>query len=107
FAKSVEMFCDPGDLVIAISSSGKSANILNAVQSARLRGCSVVTFSGFKPDNPLSALGDLNFYVPSDRYGAVEVAHLLLIHAVVDEVNTLKQKEKRTRQQRDKREMSL
>lgn len=107
FAKSVEMFCDPGDLVIAISSSGKSENILNAVRAARKRGCSVVTFSGFKPDNPLSVLGDINFYVPSDRYGTVEVVHLLLIHSAIDEVIQLKQKAKKSRQQRSSQEMSL
>ncbi|MCB0403429.1 MAG: SIS domain-containing protein [Bdellovibrionales bacterium] len=100
FSKSIEMFCDPGDLLIAISSSGNSENILNAVRSARLRGCSVITLSGFKPDNPLSAMGDLNFYIPSERYGTVEVAHLLLIHVTVDEVIQLKQKEARSRKQR-------
>ncbi len=86
YEKSVEMYADEGDIMIAISSSGKSANILNAVKAARAKQLSVLTFSGFDSDNPLSSLGDLNFYVPSPRYGIVEIGHLLLIHTVVDEL---------------------
>ena len=72
------------DLVIAISSSGRSANILNAVKAARAAKCAVVTFSGFTADNPLRGLGDLNFYVASDRYGFVEIGHLTICHAILD-----------------------
>lgn len=87
FSKPVEMFAEKGDLLLAISSSGRSLSILNAVRSARKKGCSVMTFSGFAPDNPLRALGDLNFYVASDVYGLVEAAHLALIHAISDGVS--------------------
>lgn len=72
------------DLLFAISSSGRSANILRAVGAARERGCSIVTLSGFTPDNPLRSLGDLNLYVPSNQYGLVEISHLALIHAALD-----------------------
>lgn len=65
FAKQIELHARPDDLVIAISSSGRSANILNAVKAARTAKCEVVTFSGFAPDNPLRSLGDINFYVAS------------------------------------------
>ena len=40
--------------------------------------------SGFKADNPLRALGDMNFYIGLSEYGLVEVAHTAMIHAVVD-----------------------
>ena len=46
----------------------------------------MITFSGFDPANPLSEMGDLNFYVDSGRYGTVEVAHPLLIHTIIAEV---------------------
>lgn len=85
FAKPIEMFCDKGDVVIAISSSGKSPNIHNAVSAAENIGCEVVTLSGFKADNQLRSRGEINFYLASDSYGVVEVGHLLLIHAIVDE----------------------
>jgi D-sedoheptulose 7-phosphate isomerase len=92
FAKPMETFADSEDLVIAISSSGKSKNILNATDIALSKGCSVITFSGFDHNNPLSRKGDLNFFLPSNSYGIVEVGHLLLIHSVVDEVIATKKR---------------
>jgi D-sedoheptulose 7-phosphate isomerase len=73
-----------GDLLIAISSSGQSTNILKGVEVARSLGIAIVTFSGFKPDNLLRAKGDVNFYVSSDQYGFVEIAHHGLIQAILD-----------------------
>ena len=84
FAKQIELYARAGDLVTAISSSGRSANILNAVKAARAAQCTVVTLSGFAADNPLRGLGDLNLYIDSDRYGFVEIAHLTICHAVLD-----------------------
>jgi D-sedoheptulose 7-phosphate isomerase len=84
FAKQIEFHGRPGDLLIAISSSGGSKNILNAVAAARSLSSPVFTFSGFKADNPLRKTGDVNFFVHSDQYGFVEVAHLALIHAALD-----------------------
>lgn len=86
FEKPIEMFADKGDVVIAISSSGKSENILRGAKMAKSMDCSVISMSGFKPDNPLRSLGDINFYVPAltGAYGYVEIAHLTLCHAMVD-----------------------
>ncbi len=84
FAKQVDLHARSGDLLMAISSSGKSPNILKAVDVARERGCAVYTFSGFGADNPLRKLGDLNFYVNSMEYGFVEISHLALIHSILD-----------------------
>src|SRR5947209_15881924 len=84
FAKQLEFHARAGDLLIAISSSGRSANILAAVAAARTAKVGVVTFSGFGRDNELRRAGDLNFYVRSSEYGFVEVAHLSLCHAILD-----------------------
>ena len=84
FAGQIEMHARPGDLLFAISSSGRSQNILNAVAAGRAGGCGVVTLSGFAPDNPLRRLGDYNVYVASHEYGLVEIAHLSLCHALLD-----------------------
>lgn len=84
FAKQIEFHGRAGDLLVAISSSGRSRNILNAVAAARTAGCAVATFSGFLPDNPLRRLGDVNVYVPSGEYGFVELAHQTLLHAALD-----------------------
>lgn len=72
------------DLLVAISSSGKSENILNAVQVASEKKVPVVTLSGFAHDNPLRNLGDLNFWIDSSDYGLVETAHFFLLHTVID-----------------------
>jgi D-sedoheptulose 7-phosphate isomerase len=84
FARQLDFHAWPGDLLIAISSSGKSPNILEAVKAARAHDCGVVTFSGFTEENDLRKSGDVNFYVRSCEYGFVEVAHLALCHAVID-----------------------
>ena len=73
-----------GDVLIAISSSGRSSNILAAVEVARTKDCRVVTFSGFGEDNELRRTGDVNFYIRSREYGFVEVGHLALCHAILD-----------------------
>lgn len=84
FAKQIELHGRAGDLLIAISSSGRSHNILNAVKAARVHECKIVTFSGFTADNDLRGLGDVNFFVQSKEYGFVEIAHLSLCHAILD-----------------------
>lgn len=91
FAKPLEMFAEAGDVLMAISSSGQSANILKAAAAAREKLCRVVTFSGFKPDNPLRSLGDYNFYVPAQAYGPVEILHHAICHGLLDAINHQKQ----------------
>ena len=86
FAEPIKQFARKGDLLVAISSSGRSPNILAGVEAARGRQCNVVTFSGFAESNPLRLLGDVNFHVPSDSYGIVEITHLTLLHAMLEEI---------------------
>ncbi len=84
FAKQIEMQGADGDILVAISSSGRSDNILNAVRAARQQRLYIVTLSGFAADNPLRGLGDLNLFINSPSYGFVEVGHLALCHAILD-----------------------
>ena len=84
FAEQLRMLGRRGDMLVAISSSGQSTNILKAVETARARDMAVATFSGFKPDNLLRGRGDVNFYVDSAQYGFVEIAHHALIQAILD-----------------------
>jgi D-sedoheptulose 7-phosphate isomerase len=86
FAKPFEMFADAGDVLVAISSSGRSENILLAVNMAKEKACKVITMAGFSDDTPLRFAGDLNFYVPSDTYGHVEIVHLTLCHCILDTI---------------------
>jgi len=84
FAKQLEFHAVAGDLLVAISSSGQSANILRAVEAARRIGCRILTLSSFQADNPLRRLGDLNLYVATSAYGFAEISHLTLCHAILD-----------------------
>jgi D-sedoheptulose 7-phosphate isomerase len=74
------------DLLIAISSSGKSPNICNAANVVRAHGGKVITFTGFSGDNALRKLGDMNFWLDSCDYGLVEIGHLFLLHNLADRI---------------------
>ena len=86
FERPIEMFGDAGDVLVAVSSSGRSENIVRAARIARAKGCRVITMSGFDRENALRRLGDLNFYVASKCYGHVEVTHLSLSHCLLDTI---------------------
>lgn len=86
FEKPIAMFLEPFDCLMAISSSGKSKNILRGVQAAQGKECRVITFSGFEKQNPLRKMGAINFYVPSNSYGFVEITHLTLCHCFLDTI---------------------
>jgi len=83
-AQALEAYADKGDLVILISSSGKSQNILNAAEKATEMGLSVITVSGFLTGNPLRKLGDLNLWVDSTEYNIVEMTHHVWLVAIID-----------------------
>jgi D-sedoheptulose 7-phosphate isomerase len=89
FSKPIEMFAEEKDILVAISSSGKSENILNAVSAGKKKGLKVITLSGFEKDNPLRKLGDINFYVPASEYGYVEVVHHSILHFLVDSITEI------------------
>lgn len=95
FEKPIEMFANCDDILVSISSSGKSENILRGVRAIKKKNAKVITLSGFAKENPLRALGDINFYVPSKSYGHVESLHQAICHCLVD-VIIKKNKSKRT-----------
>jgi D-sedoheptulose 7-phosphate isomerase len=84
FAKPLEIAMGKGDMLIAISSSGQSRNIIEAALVAKKKGCCVVTLTGFDAKNHLRTLGDTNFYVPSLSYGFVETVHAAICHCLAD-----------------------
>ena len=84
YQTQVQMWATSDDLLLAISSSGKSENILRAASAAAAQQCAVITFSGFSPENPLRGMGQLNFYVPANQYGFVEMSHACQLHYLTD-----------------------
>jgi D-sedoheptulose 7-phosphate isomerase len=83
--KAVDFYGDEGDLLIVISSSGRSQNMLNGIKAARNGNFnSVVTLSGFDQDNPLKQLGDINLWLDSKAYNYVENIHQAWLLTIVD-----------------------
>jgi D-sedoheptulose 7-phosphate isomerase len=82
--KAIEFYADKGDIVILISSSGQSKNIINAALKAKELDLNLVTLSGFKKSNPLRNLGDINLWVDSDHYNTVESTHQTWLLSIVD-----------------------
>ena len=82
--KAIEFYGDSGDLVILISSSGKSMNMVNASSRAKKMNMDVVTFTGFSAENPLKQKGPLNFWVDSKAYNIIENIHQIWLLMVCD-----------------------
>lgn len=95
FSKQLEILATPGDVLVAISSSGNSPNILRAAEAVQAVGGTIITFTGFKSDNCLRAMGHRNLYVPSMEYGIVESIHNQILQQVVDEIMALDAQEGR------------
>jgi len=85
-AKAVEFYGDANDVVVLTSSSGQSKNMVNAAKISKKMGLSVVTLTGFKEDNPLKKLGDVNLWVDSSAYNIIEMTHHIWLLAVVDSI---------------------
>lgn len=86
FAEPLEKHLVPTDAVIAISSSGRSPNVLAGARVVKENKATLVTFTGFDEDNPLREMGGLSVYVPSHDYGIVETAHLGMLHETLREI---------------------
>ena len=72
------------EILILISSSGMSKNIIKAAKFAKKKEMKIITFSGFKSNNSLRKLGDINFWVNSNSYNIVEMTHHIILVSVID-----------------------
>ena len=84
FAEQIRWHARCDDILILVSSSGESPNIIAAADRRWNSGLWIVTLSGFKPHNRLRQMGHFNFYLPSDNYGFVETGHAQILHAILD-----------------------
>jgi D-sedoheptulose 7-phosphate isomerase len=91
FERILDTVAKPGDMLVAISSSGRSKNIRNAAAKMRDVGGAVITLSGFDEDNPLRTLGDLNVWLASHDYGFVEIGHQFVLHNLADRLRIEKE----------------
>ncbi len=83
--EGVKHYGDKGDLLISISSSGMSKNIINACKAARKKNfLAIITLTGFSKKNSVKKLGDINFWVDSKVYNFIENIHQVIILAISD-----------------------
>jgi D-sedoheptulose 7-phosphate isomerase len=84
FSEPLRRRMQPDDMLVAISSSGNSPNVINAAAAARKIGGQVITLSAMDPANKLKGMGDLNFYLPGETYGLAESGHAAVLHYWID-----------------------
>lgn len=84
FAEPLRRRGQVGDLLVAISSSGNSKNILEAAATAEKLNMQTVTLSAMGADNPLRSAGNLNAYMPAQTFGEAETVHAALLHYWID-----------------------
>ena len=84
FAEPLRRRMEKGDMLVAISSSGQSPNVLRAVETATAIGGITVTLSAMREDNPLRNMGEMNWHVPADTYGMAETCHAAILHHWMD-----------------------
>lgn len=83
-SNAVNCYADKGDLLICISSSGKSKNIINGAKQAKKIGCRVITLSGFDKNNELKKIGIVNLWLDSKNYNFIEMTHHVWLLSLVD-----------------------
>jgi D-sedoheptulose 7-phosphate isomerase len=86
FRNQIDMMMGPEDVLIAVSSSGSSPNIVRAAEIAREKKAFLITLTGFSPDNRLRKMGNFNFWLDTMDYGQVEIGHALLLHILTDKL---------------------
>jgi len=91
FSKQVKALGQSGDILLGISTSGNSGNVIAAINAAHEKGMSVIAFTG-KDGGKIAKLlkeGDINLCVPADRTARIQETHLLLLHCLCDGVDHL------------------
>ena len=84
-SKTIENYAESGDILILISSSWKSKNMINAARSAKKKKIkTIITFTGFNVNNPLRKLGKINIWIDSRKYNIVENVHQFFLLTIVD-----------------------
>ena len=91
FSKQVNALGQAGDILLGISTSGNSGNVIAAIESAHAKGMKVVAITG-KDGGKISGLlkdGDVHLCVPADRTARIQETHLLLLHCLCDGIDHL------------------
>ena len=88
--KALKIYSKKSDVLILISSSGNSKNMINAANFAKKNKLNLITFTGFKKDNKLNGRGKINFWVDSLNYNHIENVHQIILLTICDYISKKK-----------------
>lgn len=91
FSQPCKVHLTPHDLLIVISCSGKSKNLISSIEVAKEKKAKIITFTGFSPTNPIRFLGDLNFWFECNDYTLVEMAHMFYLQSILKNLKANKE----------------
>ena len=83
-SEAIKAYTQKNDILILISSSGTSKNMINAASHCKENNIPLITLSGFQNNNPLSQFGDVNIHIDSNNYNYIEMSHHIILVAIVD-----------------------
>ena len=89
FSEPLSWWIKEGDMLIAISSSGNSPNIVKGIETAKALGGIVLTLSAMDDSNVIRGLGNLSFYIPAQTYGLAETSHATILHFWLDSIEKI------------------
>lgn len=96
FARQVEAHARPGDVVVGITTSGRSENVVRGLRAARRQGAVAVAMTG-ADGGPAAEAAELTIRVPSQRTARVQETHILLIHLICERIDAWVRREERGR----------
>ena len=82
--EAIKAYTQKNDILILISSSGNSKNIINAAKYCNENNIPLITFSGFDKENNLAKLGNINIHINSKNYNYIEMSHHIILVSIVD-----------------------
>ena len=85
-SEAIKLYANTRDLIVLISVSGESENLIKAAELSKEIGLTTITFTGRSKNNSLSKLGDISFWVDSHAYNIVECIHMIWITSVIDKL---------------------
>jgi len=91
FAEPIQLQMIEKDMLIAISSSGNSRNVIRACEECRKKNGQIITLSAMERKNKLQSMGDINIYIPAQTYGWAESGHAVILHYWMDLIQQYKQ----------------
>lgn len=92
FVQQLKNLLNPGDVVIGISASGNSANVVKGIEYAKRQGAKTIGFLGFRTGGKLAHLVDYEITAQDEHYGRSEDIHMIIVHLITNYFTELKKR---------------